>query len=208
MSNIRHSVFVIDDDAAVRDSLLHLLRAEGVRARGFASGADFFANLPEDRSACVITDIRMPGMDGGEVVRRLGEMTDRVWPVIVFTGHADVPMAVHLMKAGVIDFIEKPFDPTRMIETVKGALDQLDHISARQEQRLEVDRRLATLTPREHQVFDALIVGQSNKEIALLLSISPRTVEIFRSKVMDKMQASSLSALVRMGLSASPAPGA
>jgi len=204
MNNVRHSVFVIDDDAAVRDALLHLLRSEGVRARGFASGADFFANLPEDRSACVVTDIRMPGMDGGEVVRRLSELTDRAWPVIVFTGHADVPMAVQLMKAGVIDFIEKPFDPIRMIETVKGALERLDDLSARQEERLEVDRRMGLLTPRERQVFDALIEGRSNKEIALLLSISPRTVEIFRSKVMDKMQADSLSALVRMGLSASP----
>lgn len=208
MTQVRHSVFVIDDDAAVRDSLLHLLRGEGVRARGFASGADFFANLPEDRSACVITDIRMPGMDGGEVVRRLALLNDRTWPVIVFTGHADVPMAVQLMKAGVIDFIEKPFDPSRMIETVKGALDQLDDLSARHELRLEVDRKLALLTPRERQVFDALIEGKSNKEIAQLLSISPRTVEIFRSKVMDKMQADSLSALVRMGLSASPDAGA
>lgn len=205
MSNIQHSVFVIDDDAAVRDSLLHLLRSEGIRARSFASGADFFANLPEDRSACVITDIRMPGMDGGEVVRRLGELNNRTWPVIVITGHADVPMAVQLMKAGVIDFIEKPFDPTRMIETVKGALDSLDDLSARQEKRMEVERRVALLTPRERQVFAALIEGRSNKEIALLLEISPRTVEIFRSKVMDKMKAESLSALVRMGLSASPA---
>ncbi|RZJ45411.1 MAG: response regulator [Brevundimonas sp.] len=208
MSNIRHSVFVIDDDAAVRDSLLHLLRSEGVRARGFASGADFFANLPEDRSACVITDIRMPGMDGSEVVRRLAALTDRAWPVIVFTGHADVPMAVQLMKAGVIDFIEKPFDPSRMIETVKGALDSLDDLSAQQDRRLEVDRKLGLLTPRERQVFSALIEGRSNKEIALLLEISPRTVEIFRSKVMDKMQADSLSALVRMGMSASPTSGA
>lgn len=208
MSNIRHSVFVIDDDAAVRDSLLHLLRSEGVRARGFASGADFFANLPEDRSACVITDIRMPGMDGSEVVRRLAALTDRAWPVIVFTGHADVPMAVQLMKAGVIDFIEKPFDPIRMIETVKGTLDSLDDLSAQQDRRLEVDRKLGLLTPRERQVFSALIEGRSNKEIALLLEISPRTVEIFRSKVMDKMQADSLSALVRMGMSASPTSGA
>ncbi|WP_420479697.1 response regulator transcription factor [Brevundimonas sp. FT23028] len=204
MTAIRHSVFIIDDDAAVRDSLLYLLRSEGVRARGFASGADFFTNLPEDRSACVITDIRMPGMEGGEVVRRLAEFKDRAWPVIVFTGHADVAMAVQLMKAGVIDFIEKPFEPARMLETVKGALDQLDDLAARQDMRLEVERKTATLTPRERQVFDALIEGRSNKEIAQLLSISPRTVEIFRSKVMEKMQADSLSALVKMGLLAGP----
>ena len=123
MTAVRHSVFVIDDDAAVRDSLLHLLRSEGIRARGFASGGDFFANLPEDRSACVVTDMRMPGMDGSEVVRRLNQFSDRAWPVIVFTGHADVPMAVQLMKAGVIDFIEKPFKSDRLVVVVERALE-------------------------------------------------------------------------------------
>lgn len=199
--NDRHSVFIIDDDPAVRDSLLRLLRGEGVRARAFAGGADFFAALPEDRSACVVTDMRMPGMDGLEVVRRIAAMTDRAWPVIVITGHADVPMAVQLMKEGIIDFIEKPFEPSRMLETIKGSLDRLDDLADRHAFRQEVERRLGLLTPRERQVFDALIEGRSNKEIALALSISPRTVEIFRSKVMDKMQADSLSALVRMGLS-------
>jgi len=198
-----HSVFVVEDDPAVRDSLLRLLRGEGIRARGFASATEFFANLPSDPSACVVTDIRMPGIDGAELVRRLAEMSDRIWPVIVITGHADVPMVIHLMKAGIVDFIEKPFDPVRMLETIRGCLERLTDISARREQAREVDRRLGLLTPRERQVFDALIVGLSNKEIALKLSISPRTVEIFRSKVMDKMRADSLSALVRMGLSAS-----
>ena len=201
-----HTVFVIEDDAAVRDSLLHLLRGEGVRARGFASGSDFFAQLPEETAACVITDIRMPGLDGAEVVRRVAALPDRSWPVIVITGHADVPTAVQLMKAGIIDFIEKPFEPSRMVEVVKGCLDRLADTAARREAALEVDRRLALLTPRERQVFDALIEGRSNKEIALQLEISPRTVEIFRSKVMGKMQADSLSVLVRMGLSASPGP--
>lgn len=201
-----HTVFIIEDDAPVRDSLLHLLRGEGVRARGFASGADFFAQLPEETAACVITDIRMPGMDGVEVVRRVADLPDRSWPIIVITGHADVPTAVQLMKAGIVDFIEKPFEPSRMLEVVKGCLDRLADTAARREAALEVDRRLALLTPRERQVFDALIEGRSNKEIALQLEISPRTVEIFRSKVMGKMQADSLSVLVRMGLSASPGP--
>jgi two-component system response regulator FixJ len=201
----QHSVFIIDDDAAVRDSLLRLLRGEGLRARGFASAADFLANLPEDRSACIVSDMRMPGVDGAELVRRLADLPERNWPVIVITGHADVPMAVQLMKAGIIDFIEKPFDPVRILETVRGALDRLDDMTARNELRLAVDRRVSQLTPRERQVFDALIEGRSNKEIAMELSISPRTVEIFRSKVMDKMQADSLSALVRMGLSVTPA---
>lgn len=202
------SVFVVEDDAAVRDSLLRLLRGEGIRTRGFASGTEFFANLPTDPSACVITDIRMPGIDGAELVARLNDMSDRAWPVIVITGHADVPMAVQLMKAGIVDFIEKPFEPVRILETVRGCLDQLADLSAQHEQVQQIGRRLALLTPRERQVFDAVTEGRSNKEIAIQLNISPRTVEIFRSKVMEKMRADSLSALVRMALTARPAGGA
>lgn len=194
------SVFVIDDDSAVRDSLIMLLRGEGIRARGFASAVDFFDNLPEDKSACVITDMRMPRMDGAQVVQRIAQLTDRTWPVIVITGHADVPMAVQLMKAGIVDFIEKPFDPMRMLEIVRAGLDRLAIMGAERETRTEIMRRLESLTPRERQVFDALILGKSNKEIAQALDISPRTVEIFRAKVMAKMEADSLSALVRMGL--------
>lgn len=195
-----HSVFIIDDDPGVRDSLLVLLRSEGIRARGFASGVDFFKNLPEDATACVITDVRMPDMEGGEVVRRLTQMRGHAWPVIVITGHADVPMAVQMMKAGVIDFIEKPFEPGRLIETVRGCLTQLNDVDHEQTTRAAAELRLTRLTPRERQVFDALIHGHSNKAIALELDISPRTVEVFRAKVMTKMEADSLSALVRMGL--------
>ena len=195
-----HSVFIIDDDAAVRDSLLTLLRGEGIRARGFASGDDFFSALPEDPMACVITDMRMPGMDGAEVVRRVGEKRGAAWPVIVITGHADVPMVVQMMRSGVVDFIEKPFDPPRLIETVRGCLARLTDLNQQQGARAAVELRLARLTPRERQVFDALIHGHSNKAIALDLDISPRTVEVFRAKVMTKMEADSLSALVRLGL--------
>ncbi|MBD7941231.1 response regulator transcription factor [Brevundimonas guildfordensis] len=194
------SVFVIDDDHAVRDSLLALLRADGVRARGFAGGADFFAALPEDAAACVITDVRMPGMDGAELVRRLIELRGDAWPIIVITGHADVTMAVQMMKSGIVDFIEKPFDPERLIEAVRGCLNRLDDLDQRQQARQSAQLRLGRLTPRERQVFDALVAGLSNKEIALQLKISPRTVEVFRAKVMAKMEADSLSALVRMGL--------
>lgn len=194
------SVFVIDDDDAVRDSLLALLRADGVRARGFAGGADFFAALPQDAAACVITDVRMPGMDGGELVRRLIELRGNAWPIIVITGHADVAMAVQMMKSGIVDFIEKPFDPERLIEAVRACLNRMDDLDQRQQARQTAQMRLGRLTPRERQVFDALIAGLSNKEIALQLKISPRTVEVFRAKVMAKMEADSLSALVRMGL--------
>jgi len=193
-------VFVIEDDPAVRDSLVVLLRGEGLQARGFASGADFFAHLPEASSACVITDVRMPGMDGTEVVRRIAELTDRAWPAIVITGHADVPLAVRMMKSGIVDFIEKPVDPARLTETVRSVLDRLGDVSREQAARLAAEARAASLTPRERQVFDALVEGRANKEIAQQLSISPRTVEIFRSRVMDKMEAPSLSALVRMGV--------
>jgi two-component system response regulator FixJ len=197
---IDHSVFVIEDDDAVRDSLLTLLRSEGVKARGFVSGADFFDRLPEVDSACVITDVRMPDMDGGEVVRRLAEQKGHAWPVIVITGHAEVPMAVQMMKAGVVDFIEKPFDPIRLIEAVRGCFGLMSDRQNQQEKAQLVEGRLATLTQRESQVFEALVQGKSNKEVAIDLEISPRTVEIFRAKVMTKMQAENLSALVRMGL--------
>ena len=139
-------------------------------------------------------------MDGAEVVRRLAETRGAAWPVIVITGHADVPMVVQMMKAGIVDFIEKPFDPPRLIETVRGCQARLNDLNQEQGARAAIQVRLARLTPRERQVFDALIQGASNKEIALALDISPRTVEVFRAKVMAKMEADSLSALVRIGL--------
>lgn len=194
------SVFVIEDDFAVRDSLIHLLRAEGLRARGFASGEEFFANLPADPVACVVTDLRMPGMDGIEVVNRISELRGEAWPVVILTGHGNVSSAVTLMKAGVTDFIEKPFEPSRLIETLKGCLSRIRQVDERLKTRANIDRRLGQLTTRERQVFDQLAQGLSNKEIAANLEISPRTVEIFRAKVMIKMEAPNLSALVRMSL--------
>ena len=194
------SVFVIEDDFAVRDSLVLLLRSEGLRARGFASGVEFFANLPTDLVACVVTDLRMPGIDGTEVVRRLRELRGDAWPIIVITGHADVPSAVQLMKAGVADFIEKPFEPQRLVETLKGCLARIQQVGREMAVKADIEQRLALLTARERQVFDALAAGMSNKEIGAQLEISPRTVEIFRAKVMTKTEAANLSALVRMSL--------
>lgn len=194
------SVFVIEDDFAVRDSLIQLLRAEGLRARGFANGEEFFANLPTDPVACVVTDLHMPGMDGVEVVNRIVELHGDAWPVVILTGHGNVSAAVTLMKAGVTDFIEKPFEPHRLIETLKGCLTQIRQVDERLKARANIDRRFSQLTARERQVFDQLAQGFSNKEIAANLEISPRTVEIFRAKVMTKMQAPNLSALVRMSL--------
>lgn len=195
-----HPVFVIDDDSAVRDSLLRVLDSANLRACGFSSGTTFLSALPEDPSACVITDVRMPGVGGGEVIQKLAQLRGESWPVIVITGHADVSMAVQLMKSGAIDFIEKPFDPAQLIAVVKERLAWLDDQDARQQIRQQALQRAARLTPRERQVLDALIGGFSNKEIGLRLKISPRTVEVFRANVMSKMEADSLSALVRMGL--------
>ena len=181
-----HSVFVIDDDDAVRDSILCLLRSQGVRTRAFTSGVQFFDNLPDVPSACVITDVRMPGMDGAEVVRRLRALKGDAWPIIVITGHAEVPLAVQLMKV------------------VRGSFTHLDNLL---QQNAETDiavRRLARLTPREREVFQALVQGRTNKHIANDLQISPRTVEIFRARVLDKMEADTLSELIRTGLKAVP----
>ena len=197
-----HSVFVIDDDEDVRDALVCLLRAEGIRARAFSSGVQFFDNLPDVPSACVVTDVRMPGMDGAEVVRRLTELKGHAWPVIVITGHGEVPLAVQMMKAGVVDYIEKPFEPNRLIEVVRGSFAHLDDVLVQEAEADQAARRLARLTPREREVFQALVEGRTNKHIANEMQISPRTVEIFRAKVMDKMEADTLSALIRTGLRA------
>lgn len=200
-----HSVFIIDDDPAMRDALVLMLRGAGYRARSFVSADDFLTNLPEDRSACVITDVRMPGLQGSELVGRLKSLRGDTWPVIVITGHGEVTLAVQLMKAGVVDFVEKPFDPQRMLDAVSICLASLTSLEAERIAREDAKARLNTLTPRERQVFDALIDGCSNKEIAQRLEISPRTVEIFRAKVMTKMQAANLSTLVRIGMRAGDA---
>lgn len=194
------SVYVIDDDFAVRDALVLLLRSEGLRARGFASGTDFLSDLPSDPVACVITDLRMPGIGGAELVRRLNTLKGDAWSIVIITGHGDVSSAVDLMKAGVVDFIEKPFEPLRLVETVKGCVAQLRQLAVDLEDRERLEQKLGLLTTRERQVYDGLAHGRSNKEIAADLEISPRTVEVFRAHVMTKMEASSLSDLLRMDL--------
>lgn len=194
------SVYVIDDDFAVRDALVLLLRSEGFRTRGFASGTDFLSELPTDPVACVVTDLRMPGIGGADLVRRLMTLKGDTWSIVVITGHGDVSSAVDLMKAGVVDFIEKPFEPQRLVETVKGCVGRLRQLAMDLKDREQVEQRLAQLTARERQVYDGLSHGRSNKEIAADLDISPRTVEVFRANVMAKMKAASLSDLLRMNL--------
>jgi two-component system, LuxR family, response regulator FixJ len=192
-------VHVIDDDEAVRQSLEFLLRTAGVTARTYESASAFLNALPMVETGCVITDVRMPGISGIELLRRLGEMQIRL-PVIVITGHGDVPLAVEAMKNGAVDFLEKPFEDEHLIGSVRSALDSLQQNALRDAQRAEVEARLATLTNREREVLEGLVAGKPNKIIAFDLAISPRTVEIYRANVMTKMAAASLSELVRMAL--------
>jgi two-component system, LuxR family, response regulator FixJ len=192
-------VHVIDDDEGVRQSLEFLLRASGVAARTYESALAFLSALPTIETGCVITDVRMPGISGIELLKRLAEMEIRL-PVIVITGHGDVPLAVEAMKIGAIDFLEKPFEDEHLLGSVRSALDRSQQDATRDAKRAEVEARLATLTNREREVLEGLIAGKPNKIIAFDLAISPRTVEIYRANVMTKMGAASLSELVRMAL--------
>ena len=194
-------VHIIDDDEAVRDSLAFLLETADLAVKTYDSAIRFLADtLPSD-AGCLITDIRMPEMTGLELVRQLNARGSTL-PVIVITGHGDVPLAVEAMRAGVVDFIEKPFNDESILAALRRALDlSRDHVEATAEQKA-IAQRLAKLSGRERQVLDGLVAGQANKVIALNLGISPRTVEVYRANLMTKMLASSLSELVRMTLNA------
>lgn len=190
-------VHVVDDDSAIRDSLAFLLDTAGLVSRTYESAAALLAHAGNLAPGCIVTDVRMPDMNGLEMVRRLTEIGVR-HPVIVMTGHADVPLAIEAVRAGVKDFIEKPFDDEALLSSIRTAL--ADHAGAAEHdgQVTEVRDRLASLSTRERQVLDGLVAGRANKVIAYDLEISPRTVEVYRANVMTKMQARSLSELVRM----------
>jgi len=192
-------VYVIDDDDAVRDSLAFLLASAKVSARTFGSVSAFLDAFPTLAPGCVITDVRMPDIDGLELLKRLRAMNPAL-PVIVITGHGDVPMAVEAMKIGAVDFLEKPFDDDALLTSVRSALNRHEKDAQREAERQDILERIAALSARERQVLGSLIQGHPNKVIAFDLGISPRTVEIYRANVMTKMQANSLSNLVRMGL--------
>lgn len=193
------AVHVIDDDEAVRQSLAFLLRANEIEVQTYESGTAFLGAAPQLKSGCVITDVRMPEMSGIELLRRLKELKIFL-PVIVITGHGDVPLAVEAMKFGAADFLEKPFDDEVLLAAVRSALNRQDSDSKRQAERAAIDDRLAALSNREREVLEGLVAGRANKQIAFDLGISPRTVEIYRANLMTKMHAASLSELVRMAL--------
>ena len=191
-------VHVVDDDEAVRDSMAFLLRSAQLEVEAYESAVAFLGKAA-GAAGCVVTDVRMPEMTGIELVRRLKELGNKL-PVIVMTGHGDVPLAVEAMKAGAVDFIEKPFDEATMLTAVRAALARGEAVGKRDAERAEIEQRLNRLSGREREVLLALVRGQPNKIIAHNLEISPRTVEIYRANVMAKMDAPSLSDLVRMAL--------
>lgn len=195
------TIFVVDDDAAVRDSLRALLESAAFRVEDFSSAAAFLGSSAPDRPGCLVVDIRMPDMDGlelqEELVRRRIEL-----PVIVMTGHADVPLAVRAMKAGAVDFIEKPFKDEVLLNDVARALETGRRLRDHAGFADSAKRRVAGLTQREREVLEHLVSGKANKMIAYELNISPRTVEVHRANLMEKMQARTLSDLVRMALEA------
>jgi two-component system response regulator FixJ len=192
-------VHVIDDDEALRESLAFLLRAAQLEVKSYASARTFLDELPDESLGCVITDVRMPEISGIELLRRLKELKIGV-PVIVVTGHGDVALAVEAMKIGAADFFEKPFDDELLLASVRSALREQEGQKKRYAERAEIESRIAALSPREGDVLRGLVEGRANKQIAFDLGISPRTVEIYRANLMNKMQADSLSDLVRMAL--------
>ena len=197
----RGKVYVLDDDEAMRDSLEFLLGAANFDVTLFESAQHFLDALPGVDFGCVVSDVRMPGIDGIELLQRLkaGRST---FPVLIMTGHGDVPLAVEAMKLGAVDFLEKPFEDDRLIGMIEIALQQAEAGARNEAATLDITARIESLSPRERQVMEGLVAGLSNKMIAREYDISPRTIEVYRANVMTKMQASSLSELVRMAIRA------
>jgi two-component system response regulator FixJ len=194
-------VYVIDDDGAMRDSLAFLLDSAGFSVAAYESASSFLEALPRIESGCVVTDVRMPGIDGIELLKRVKQEKPALC-VIVITGHGEIPLAVQAMKLGAMDFLEKPFEDERLIEAVRGALASIADRAKAEAATAQIASRVAVLSPRERQVLEGLVAGQSNKTMARDLQISPRTVEVYRDNVMTKLQVANLSELVRLAMRA------
>jgi two-component system response regulator FixJ len=195
----RGKVYVVDDDDAMRDSLAFLLGAADFHVVPFETARGFLDALPTLDLGCVVSDVRMPDIGGIELLKRL-KASGSLFPVVIMTGHGDVPLAVEAMKLGAVDFVEKPFEDDRLIGMIETALTQAEPGLRSEAITAEIQSRIATLSPRERQVLDGLIAGLSNKLIAREYDISPRTIEVYRANVMTKMQVASLSELVRLAM--------
>jgi two-component system response regulator FixJ len=197
----RGKVYVIDDDEAMRDSLNFLLDSANFNVMLFDAALKFLDVLPSLEFGCVVSDVRMPGLDGIELLKRM-QACHSAFPVVIMTGHGDVPLAVEAMKLGAVDFLEKPFEDDRLIGMIEAAIRQAEPAAKSEAVTHDIAGRIATLSPRERQVMDGLVAGLSNKQIARDYDISPRTIEVYRANVMTKMQANSLSELVRLAMRA------
>ena len=194
-------VYVIDDDAAMRDSLDFLLDSANFEVTLFETALGFLDVLAGLDFGCVVSDVRMPGVDGIELLKRM-KAAHSTFPIVIMTGHGDVPLAVEAMKLGAVDFLEKPFEDDRLIGMIEAAIRQAEPAAKSEAAALDIAARVATLSPRERQVMGGLVAGLSNKLIARDYDISPRTIEVYRANVMTKMQANSLSELVRLAMRA------
>lgn len=195
------TVFVVDDDQAMRNSLKWLIESVGMQVETYGSAEEFIRSYYPGRSGCLVLDVRMQGMSGLELQEYFLEQHINI-PIIIITGHGDVPMSVRAMKSGAVDFIEKPFNDELLLESIRNALALDAKQRAHQAERAEVASRLAQLTPREHEVMEMVTAGKANKEIASSLGVSAKTVEAHRARVMEKMEASSLAELVKMAITA------
>jgi two-component system response regulator FixJ len=197
MTDEEPTVFVVDDDPGVGDSIRLLLRSVGLPAKTFRSGNEFLKAYDPKRAGCLVLDVRMPGMSGIDLQARLQEM-DSILPIIFVTAHGDVPMAVEAVKAGAVDFIQKPFRDQELLDKIQEALEADARIRSQRVDLAEIRGRLESLTPRETEVLDLVVAGKPNKNIARALGISQRTVEIHRARVMEKMEVRSVSMLVQL----------
>lgn len=195
------TIFVVDDDAAVRESLRMSLKLKGYDVEIFESAGAFLASGADSRRGCLVTDIRMPDMDGLELQEELVRRKSAL-PVIVITGHGDVPLAVRAMRAGAVDFLEKPFDREALLSAIARALEVGSRAAAASGDAREIHERIALLTPREREVFDLVVAGKQSKVIAHELGASTRTIEVHRGRMMNKLQVQCLQDLVRLAISA------
>ena len=190
-------VYVLDDDSSVRVGLERLVRSIGLEVRSFPSAAEFLHYTRPDRPSCLVVDVRMPGLSGLDLQDSLAASGWRA-PIIFITGYGTVPMSVRAMQAGAVNFLQKPFEDQELLDSIHVAIDRENKARQERDRKMEVERQLSTLTPRERQVFGLVVTGLPNKRIAGLLGTSEKTVKVHRARVMEKMHADSLAGLVRM----------